>query len=61
MRPLTVRRLLWTCGLLAVVLLACVVLALKLGRRADFPSQTWSGTSAAWPWGAAINFRPNTA
>ena len=31
MRPLTVRRLLWTCGLLALVLLACVVLALKLG------------------------------
>ncbi len=31
MRPLTIRRLLWTCGGLAVVLLACVVLALKLG------------------------------
>ncbi len=31
MRPLTVRRLLWTCGGLAAVLLACVVLALKLG------------------------------
>ena len=31
MRPLTVRRLLWTCGGLAVLLLACVVLALKLG------------------------------
>ena len=31
MRPLTVRRLLWTCGALAAVLLACVVLALKLG------------------------------
>jgi iron complex transport system permease protein len=31
MRPLTVRRLLWTCGALAVLLLACVVLALKLG------------------------------
>lgn len=31
MRPLTLRRLLWTCGLLAVVLLGCVVLALKLG------------------------------
>ena len=30
-RPLTVRRLLWTCGSLAAVLLACVVLALKLG------------------------------
>jgi hypothetical protein len=31
MRPLTVRRLLWTCGGLAVLLLASVVLALKLG------------------------------
>ena len=31
MRPLTLRRLLWTCGGLAVLLLACVVLALKLG------------------------------
>jgi iron complex transport system permease protein len=31
MRPLTVRRLLWTCGGLAVLLFACVVLALKLG------------------------------
>src|SRR5229473_2194463 len=31
MRPLTLKRLLWTCGALAVVLLACVVLALKLG------------------------------
>ena len=31
MRPLTVRRLLWTCGGLAALLLACVVLALKLG------------------------------
>ncbi len=31
MRPLTLRRLLWTCGALAAVLLACVVLALKLG------------------------------
>jgi iron complex transport system permease protein len=31
MRPLTIRRLLWTCGGLAVLLLASVVLALKLG------------------------------
>jgi ABC-type Fe3+-siderophore transport system permease subunit len=31
MRPLTVRRVLWTCAALAAVLLACVVLALKLG------------------------------
>ena len=31
MRPLTVRRLLWTCGSLAAVLLVCVVVALKLG------------------------------
>jgi cobalamin transport system permease protein len=31
MRPLTVRRLLWTCGGLFALLLACVVLALKLG------------------------------
>lgn len=31
MRPLTVRRLLWTCGGLTALLLACVVLALKLG------------------------------
>ena len=31
MRPLTLKRLLWTCGALAAVLLACVVLALKLG------------------------------
>ncbi|HVA95248.1 MAG TPA: iron ABC transporter permease [Candidatus Dormibacteraeota bacterium] len=31
MRPLTVRRLLWTCGGLTVALLASVVLALKLG------------------------------
>jgi iron complex transport system permease protein len=31
MRPLTFRRLLWTCGGLGVLLLACVVLALKLG------------------------------
>ena len=31
MRPMTLRRLLWTCGGLAVLLLACVVLALKLG------------------------------
>ena len=31
MRPLTMKRLLWTCGALAVVLLGCVVLALKLG------------------------------
>ena len=32
MRPLTVGRLLWTCGWLSAVLLACVVLAaLKLG------------------------------
>jgi iron complex transport system permease protein len=30
-RPLTLKRLLWTCGGLAAVLLACVVLALKLG------------------------------
>jgi len=30
-RPLTLKRLLWTCGALAAVLLACVVLALKLG------------------------------
>ncbi len=31
MRPLTLRRLLWICAALAVVLLASVVLALKLG------------------------------
>jgi len=31
MRPLTLRRLVWTCAILALVLLACVVLALKLG------------------------------
>ena len=31
MRPLTFRRLMWTCGALAAVLLGCVVLALKLG------------------------------
>jgi iron complex transport system permease protein len=31
MHPLTVRRLLWTCGALALLLLASVVLALKLG------------------------------
>jgi iron complex transport system permease protein len=31
MRPLTLRRLLWTCGGLSVLLLASVVLALKLG------------------------------
>jgi ABC-type Fe3+-siderophore transport system permease subunit len=31
MRPLTLRRLLWTCGSLSALLLACVVLALKLG------------------------------
>ncbi len=31
MRPLTRRRLLWTCGGLSAVLFACVVLALKLG------------------------------
>jgi iron complex transport system permease protein len=31
LRPLTVRRVLWTCGALAAILLACVVLALKLG------------------------------
>jgi iron complex transport system permease protein len=31
MRPLTIKRLLWTCGGLTVLLLACVVLALKLG------------------------------
>ena len=31
MRPLTFKRLLWTCGGLAVLLLASVVLALKLG------------------------------
>ena len=31
MRPLTVKRLLWTCGGLALLLLASVVLALKLG------------------------------
>ncbi len=31
MRPLTLMRLLWTCGLLAVLLLGCVVLALKVG------------------------------
>ena len=31
MRPLTMKRLLWTCGGLAVLLLASVVLALKLG------------------------------
>ena len=31
MRPLTMKRLLWTCGALAAVLLACVVIALKLG------------------------------
>jgi ABC-type Fe3+-siderophore transport system permease subunit len=30
-RPLTLKRLLWTCGALAVLLLACIVLALKLG------------------------------
>ncbi len=31
MRPVTLRRLVWTCGLLLAVLLAVVVLALKLG------------------------------
>src|ERR1700686_923601 len=31
MRPLTIKRLLWICGGLAMLLLACVVLALKLG------------------------------
>ena len=31
MRPLTLPRLLWTCGALGIVLLACVVLALKVG------------------------------
>src|SRR5216684_608643 len=31
MRPLTLQRMLWTCGGLAVLLLASVVLALKLG------------------------------
>ncbi len=31
MRPLTFRRLMWTCAALAAVLVACVVLALKLG------------------------------
>jgi len=31
MKPLTLRRLLWTCGLLAAILLVVVVLALKLG------------------------------
>jgi iron complex transport system permease protein len=31
MRPLTLRRLLWTCGGLALLLLASVLLALKLG------------------------------
>ena len=31
MRPLTLKRLLWTCAGLAVLLLACIVLALKLG------------------------------
>lgn len=31
MRPLTVKRLLWTCAGLALLLLACVVVALKLG------------------------------
>jgi iron complex transport system permease protein len=31
MRPLTLKRLLWTCGGLAVLLLASVLLALKLG------------------------------
>lgn len=31
MRPLTLKRLLWTCAGLAAVLLACIVLALKLG------------------------------
>jgi len=30
-RPLTLRRMLWTCGLLLLVLLAVVLLALKLG------------------------------
>jgi iron complex transport system permease protein len=30
-RPLTLKRLLWTCGAMAAVLLGCVVLALKLG------------------------------
>jgi iron complex transport system permease protein len=30
-RPLTLTRLLWTCGALALVLLGCVVLALKVG------------------------------
>ena len=31
MRPLTLKRLLWTCVALAMLLLACIVLALKLG------------------------------
>jgi len=31
MRPLTMRRLLWTCAALCAVLLGCVVIALKLG------------------------------
>jgi len=31
MRPLTVRRLVWTCCGLGVLLLACIVLALKMG------------------------------
>ena len=31
MRPLTLKRLLWTCVALAAILLACIVLALKLG------------------------------
>lgn len=31
MHPLTLKRLLWTCAALAAVLLACIILALKLG------------------------------
>ena len=31
MHPLTLKRLLWTCASLAAVLLACIILALKLG------------------------------
>ena len=45
MRPLTLRRMLWTCGLLCVVLMGVVLLALRLGAvpfsLADLAQNLW--------------------
>ncbi len=57
MRPLTLRRVLWSCALLAAVLLGIVLLALRLRGRKDAipfgPALAVGGVVALF-WGEAI-------